>query len=270
MGKKLVVIFGLFIVYSLLLASLSGRSGLIGSKVYAQSLPNLSSVAVNIAISDSDVSEGHIIAKVGEEYKKANKPADINIYGVVVSAPILSVKPKSDKTRAVVSSGEVLVKVNTKGGEIAVGDFITSSESAGVGQKAGDSGYVLGKALQEYKDSSRDGQILVSVAPQYFTNTIGARGPAGTIAKGVADAFGDPVKFSKFSRYFLGALVGIIAFAAAVFAFIRFISTGLEAMGRNPLAKRTIITGMIVSASVVIVLALAGAGAVLAIISFKG
>lgn len=236
------------------------------STVLAQNLPNAGGVAVNVEIDDGDILEGHIISATADGFKKSDKAYDIQMYGVVVSFPILSVKPRDDTTKAVVSSGETMVRVSAKNGEIAVGDFITSSDEVGVGQKATESGYVLGKALQEYKDGGQNGLIVVSVNPNYYTARVDSAGPAGTIARALADALSDPERFTSISRLILGSIVGILAFLAAAFAFIKFMATGIEAIGRNPLAKRTIIAGMVISGGVVAILAIAGAGIVLTII----
>jgi len=228
-------------------------------------LPNFGGVAVNIEINDSNVEQGQIISASRDGFKKSTTSYDIQMYGVVVAFPIISVKPKSDKSFAVVSTGETQVLVSTKGGAIEIGDFITSSDDAGIGQKATKPGYVLGKALQEYKDSSKNGLIALSLNPNYFGGAASG-GITGSIANSITQTFSDPARSARLIRYFLAAIVAILAFILSSFAFIKFVSTGIEAVGRNPLAKRTIIASMILSGGVVVVLVVAAFGIVLTII----
>src|SRR3989344_9017986 len=121
---KAVVILSLFllITYHLLLITLT--------LVHAQDLPSLGGVAVNVEIKDSDVRQGDIISITKDGFKRSVTEYDVLIFGVVVNAPILSVEPRDDSTRSVLSSGETLVRVSGANGEIAEGDLITTSVQA--------------------------------------------------------------------------------------------------------------------------------------------
>lgn len=59
--------------------------------------------------------------------------------------------------------GQVSVNVNTEGGSIAVGDYVTLSSSSGVAKKATGVGYVLGRALESH--SAGTGTIDVFIQP---------------------------------------------------------------------------------------------------------
>jgi len=237
--------------------------------VLAQAPAALGGVAINVEVKDKDVSAGDILSLTKDGLVRSAAAYDISMYGVVAAAPILSVEPKTDTTRAVISSGETDVRVSTKGGAIQIGDFITSSVEAGVGQKATESGYVLGKALKAY-DSGSVGTIPVAVSLGYATitspNKSGPTAAAGSFLQRLAEAISNPDKFGVYLRYFVAGAVGFISVFGAVFAFIRFMNTGLEAIGRNPLARRTIIGGMVLSGVVVAVLAASGLGIAAAII----
>src|SRR3989344_6937552 len=151
---KAVVILSLFLLITFYLPLMTL------TLVHAQNLPTLGGVAVNIEINDSDVGQGDIISVTKDGFKKSTVEYDVLIFGVVTNSPILSVEPRDDTTRAVISSGETLVRVSTANGEISEGDLITTSVQPGLGQKATRSGYVIGKALQGYSDS---GEGLISV-----------------------------------------------------------------------------------------------------------
>jgi len=224
--------------------------------VFAQELPSLGGVAVNIEISDSEVQEGDIISISQDGFKRSNEEYDILVFGVVVNAPILSVEPKTDTTRSVISSGEALVRVSANSGEIVEGDLITTSTEAGVGQKATRGGYVIGKALQGYTDSS-PGLISVLVGPSFGSGS-GAGAGVGSLIGVIAD----PAN----ARYILAVLLGIIVAIGGTIAFIRLISTGVTAVGRNPLAKSSIYRSMSIAGAIIAILAIAGVAAIISII----
>lgn len=224
------------------------------SSVYAQQFPSLGGIAVNVEIADSSASAGDILVISKEGLKRANVPYDINIYGVVDEAPVLSVAPKTDNTKAVLTSGVTDVKVSAESGKIEIGDYITSSGKAGIGRKATESGYVLGKALGSYEDTASDGKISVEVNIGYAE--VGASGSG--ITKAIARAIGNPETFQNLLRYILAAIVIILTIIGGSFAFIKFMNTGLLSIGRNPLAKKTIISAMFMSGLVVVVISIVG------------
>ena len=231
---------------------------------YAQELPSLSGVAVNARIADELANDGDIVSITKDGLIRSKEAYDSNLFGVIVAAPILSFEPKAENTRSVVTSGQAQVKVNTSAGKIKVGDLITSSSKEGVGQKASDSGFVLGRALVNYEDESKDGIIPVEVAITFSQASAVGRldSLVGLIGKNLAN----PIAFAAYVRYALAAIVALLTFLGGAFAFIRFMNTGLEAIGRNPLAKRTIIAGMVMSGTLVLLLAVLGFGAAFAII----
>lgn len=231
-----------------------------GSKTYAQQFPSLGGVAVNVEIADSEATVGDILTISKEGLKRSTLEYDIGMYGVVALNPVLSVEPKTDKTKSVLSSGTAEVRVSTANGTIEVGDYITSSTAAGVGVKVTASGYVLGKALAKYDDSSKVGLIPVAVEISYFGGAgIGGAG-VDRLASDIANIIRNPEKFPSLFRYVIAFLIATFTFVGVTFSFIKFVSAGITAMGRNPLAKGTIIAGMVLSGTVVAVLAVAGFG----------
>lgn len=227
-------------------------------QAFAQTSPSLGGIAVNIAVSDGDIQEGDIISATKEGFKKSTQEYDVLIFGVVVNAPVLSLASRDVSTVAVVTSGEVLVRVSTEAGNIEVGDLITSTTTAGVGKKAVKSGYVIGKALEGYSDSTQAGKIAVLIGPSF-----GASIPAGGAAGSLIDVVSDPDN----SRFILATILGIVILLGAIFAFIRLITTGVTAIGRNPLARGIIYRSMVIAGFVIAILAIAGAAAVIAIMT---
>ena len=224
---------------------------------------SLSGVAVNVEINDSDVAEGKIIAATKDGLKLAREADEAVIYGVVVSAPVLSVRPKEDNTFALLSNGEAGVLVSNKNGNIEAGDMITVSADAGVGQKATKAGYILGKALASY-DKQDVGFLPVLVNPGYFSRASAAS--VSNVLGYVLNFIGEPGRW----RYILAGFVFVVAFLASTIATIKFITTGIEAIGRNPLARSTIVRSMVVSSLGAFVLAALGFLAGMAIIRIGG
>jgi len=237
------------------------------SSAFAQGLPSISQFAVNLEIKDDQAKEGDILSITKEGLVRSTTAYDISTFGVIVASPVISVEPRSDLTSAVASTGVAQVKVSTKAGSIAVGDFIATSDDAGVGQKATKGGYVLGRALGNYDKSDGVETIPVEIEIKYVD--VASGGASGGI-KGFLALISQPENFRNFLRYLAGFLIGAATFIGAVYAFVKFLTNGIVALGRNPMAKKTIISSMVLSGFVIVVLAIGGFGVALYIIGFRG
>jgi len=233
----------------------------------AQELPSISQFAVNLEVADSEAGAGDIISITKEGLVRSKTAYDIAVFGVVVASPVISVEPRTDSTSAVASTGVAQVKVSAKGGKVEIGDLITTSDDAGVGQKATTSGYVLGKALENYDKTDAVSAIPVEISIRYADIPISA-GVSGI--KGLLALISEPENFRNFVRYLAGFLIGAATFIGAVYAFVKFLTNGITALGRNPMAKKTIISSMVLSGFVISLLALSGFGVALYIIGFRG
>ena len=227
--------------------------------VFAQQLPDLGGVAVNAEVADGEAAAGHILSITKEGLKRSEVEFDIQMYGVIVEAPVLSVAPRGDNTKAVLSSGIANVKVTTEGGAIEIGDYITSSVKPGIGKKANSSGYVLGKALGKYDDTSKDGVVSVEINIG-FVDISGGRAGGATerLANTLIELLQNPQQLPNLLRYVVAFLIALFTFIGSTFSFIKFMSAGITAIGRNPLAKGTIIAGMVLAGVVISVLTIAG------------
>ncbi len=240
-----------YIAFCLLLVS---TAALLSGPVLAQAP---AAVAVNTQVADGEAQVGDILSVSENGLVRSAVSYDPKMIGVIVEAPIVSVEPRSEGTSAVASSGTAQVRVSSAGGPIAVGDFITSSETAGVGKKATESGYVLGKALGALEG---DGG-LVSVSLEIGDRQIGTGG-GGFFSSLISD--------NGRLRLVLSALLGIVVLIVGTFSFLRVVNTGVRAIGRNPLARGTIIRGMVISGAVVVVFVALGLGVSVAIIMLGG
>ena len=218
-----------------------------------------SGVAISIPIADKNTKDGDIISSSNKGFILSKIEYDTSVYGVITESPSLFIENVNlSDTKAVITSGKAYVQVSTINGEIEVNDFITTSEAPGVGQKAKINGFVLGSALQSYSEPNKDkiGKILISVNPHYNGSFIDAR---GNLIQMLRDASGiySLSPLSSF-RYLLSALVVVMAFVLGFIYFGRVARGGVEAIGRNPMAARTIQIGMIFNLVLTIVIVVIG------------
>ncbi len=218
-----------------------------------------SGIAIAIPIMDAQVVDGSIISATDKGYVLSNEPYDPTIYGVVTEKPAVSFElaTASANMYPVITSGKVFVRV--AGGQIKKGDFVTSSKTPGVGQKGDSSGYILGTALEDWQgDQQKTGLILVAVAPKYNT-AVSSSGRGINLLTNVKSAASSPFLTPLTSlRYLLAVVVTAVSFFGSFWYFGRFGKTGIEALGRNPLAAKTITMGIIFNLLLTVVILLAG------------
>ncbi len=128
-----------------------------------------SGVAISIAINGDIAENGDIISLTSSGYSLTNVAYDPNTFGVVSTNPAVSFeKVPPAGSYPVISFGKVYTRVTTQNGIIKIGDLVTSSPVAGVGQKSTADGFILGSALENYEenDQTKVGLILVNLKPQ--------------------------------------------------------------------------------------------------------
>jgi F0F1-type ATP synthase membrane subunit c/vacuolar-type H+-ATPase subunit K len=231
-----------------------------GQSVSAQELAI--GVAKNVEILEEDIQNGHIISFYDGEYKKSNVVYDPNIVGVISIRPAIELKPveSTENQYPVIDKGETLVKVNASNGLIQEGDLITTSETPGVGVKAGNTGFIVGVAKDEWnpENPSEVGEITVVLQPSfnYGEGTDRLQSDLFDIfSLSTVAAYEQP---SKVLKHLVAALVLILCIIFGFLTFARVASEGVEAVGRNPSAKRTIGLGIVINVSITIIIVLAG------------
>ncbi len=217
---------------------------------HAQGLSNGS--AIGLQIKDK-IQDGDIITSSPKGYKLATSPYDSQIFGVVSLQPAVYFKDATAKNETpVISSGEVSVRVSSRNGTIQAGDFITSSTTPGVGEKATDNGYVLGKAIQSYASNNPQttGIILVTLQPHFaqITNNI-THNILTSFTFGLSEAVNSPLGAI---RYFVAGVITILSFYLGFRFFARASNRGVEAIGRNPLARQAILLSVFVNTLITI------------------
>lgn len=186
---------------------------------------------VSIQDIDADIKTGDIVSLIDGRYALSREAYDPGIAGVVVNDPALVVgNTQNARSYVIVSSGVVPVRVSSVNGPIAAGDFITTSLIPGIGSRADRFGIVIGTALEDYieSDPARIGTIAVNFS-------IGTYSILTNIAENPRVAL----------RYVLAFIVAAMSIIAGFVYFGKVARTGVESLGRNPLAARLIYTGVL-------------------------
>jgi hypothetical protein len=222
--------------------------------IYAQN--KSVSTAVSIPIADKNVKDGSIITSTSKGYVLTTIVHDPNMYGVYTQSPSIFLQNTDDSlTKPVTTSGKAYVLVSSINGNIKKYDFITTSTIPGVGQRATNNGMVLGTALQDYSSSDQKatGKILTTVNPHFNSSFIDAKTDIWNVAF-------NPGMLTQLTtlRYTIAALIALIAFIIGFSYFGRIATRGIEALGRNPLASRTIQLNLILNLIIMIVVIIAG------------
>lgn len=216
------------------------------------------SISINLPI-EGEVPDGSIISLTQQGYTLSKIAYDSAVYGVVVASPAAYFETvSSGKKYPVTTNGDVGVRVSSQNGNIARGDFVTTSTVPGVGQKADNYGFIVGVALEEYTNTDQNavGVILVSTNPRFATLTNAK--PINLFANlknAVAAPFLTPLTSL---RYLLAVLVTAVSFALGFVYFGRIIKRGVEALGRNPMAAPVINVGILYSLAVTVLIIVAG------------
>ncbi len=186
-----------------------------------------------------EVPPGSIICLTETSLGVCSFAYDPAMFGVTTETPtgvFAEIEPQQNSSM-VVKSGNTVLRVTNSGGEIRAGDLITSSATPGVGQRASRNGFIIGRALEGF-NNSEEGTILVAVHIQQTTAFSDVRSNLlELLRQGLAAPILTPLAFL---RYILSAFVLVTAFILGFIYFGKMARTSVEAVGRNPLASRTI------------------------------
>ncbi len=216
-------------------------------------------IATFLPINNSKVEDGDIIVSNSRGYSISTVPFDSSIAGVVTKKPSISIKTDSDtKGYPVVSVGTVFVKVTGESGNIKKGDFIATSSTPGTGMKVKTNGYVLGQALDNVTFAHPKDINTVPLSLNLHYLQLGA-----PINNSLLDIF-NLSKIATYEtptrviQYIVAAVIVLISFGCGFFIFAKAVNTGLEALGRNPLAGRMIQLSIVFNLILIAVIIMAG------------
>lgn len=221
-------------------------------------------------IADKDAADGDILKATDQGLIRTSIGFDNKMFGVIQEQPLLVFRTET-QGKPVVRSGIAQVNVTTLNGSIKYGDYITSSAISGKGQKALESGYTIGMALESFTgegaaqiDGSKGkvavGKIRVAVRIEYteLTNPRFAGRLFGFIGTSLLENVSDPKQVGNVVRYIAAGLVILLSFTFGFLTFSRSIAKSIEALGRNPLAKSTIQLSMIINIALLVVTGIIG------------
>lgn len=222
-------------------------------------------------IADTDATQGDILKATDTGLVRTDKGFDNKMFGVIADKPVLVLRNNDVKGKPVIRDGVATVNITTLNGAIKYGDYITSSSIAGKGQKASESGYVLGIALTAFSGEGTEqvdgpngkvaaGKIPVAIRVEYaeLTNPRFAGRLFGFIGSSFLENVNDPKKFGNVVRYIAAGLVVLLSFTFGFLTFSRSIVKSIEALGRNPLAKNTIQLSMLINITLLVVTGIIG------------
>lgn len=190
-----------------------------------------SGIFMSVSLAEENIEEGDIVSFIDGRYALSVTPFDRNAIGVVNTNPLLSVERlrETEPQVPLAGAGSSLVRVSTLSGPIASGDYVTTSVIPGIGVKAEGFGQVIGVALADFNESNPEliGRIPVRLdfrvaSPLTFFTT----SPLATL------------------RYALAFMVAVGSMIAGFVYFGKVSRSGVEALGRNPLAGRMIEFGV--------------------------
>jgi hypothetical protein len=211
--------------------------GLLGREVNAQS----TSPAVSIPFPENSGNPGDIVSFNNLDYFLSTTPYDQNIVGVVVENPIVSYEDLNlENYKLIVSSGEALLNVSNRYGNIKEGDFVTSSEIPGVGVKSVKTGQIVGIALEDNVTTNTEDIGKVSVLVDIRFRVIGDSASNNILTALKASLESQFLSPLITLRYILAAIVAGGSFFIGFKSFGRVSGESVEALGRNPLAGTTI------------------------------
>lgn len=223
-------------------------------------------------VSDKEALEGDILTATDKGLVRASQSYDNKMFGILQTNPILVYRNNEvTNGKPVIRSGVAEVNVTTLNGPIKYGDLITSSQIAGKGAKANESGYVVGMALSNFDGKgspvvqgplgqTASGKIQVAVKIEYaeLTNPRFAGRLFGFIGSSFLENIRDPKQLGLIIRYIAAGLIVLFSFTFAFLTFSRSVAKSVEALGRNPLAKSTIQLSIVINIGLLVITGIIG------------
>jgi hypothetical protein len=219
---------------------------------------SFSSTSANIA---SGALVGLVTGQNGTVQPATNTGASTALIGVAVGQPLLALLSSGQHSVQVAVSGTAQTMVSDMNGPISVGDRITSSPITGVGMKAVSSGEIVGTAQASLGSvttvnrtitarngkatSVKVGLIPVTVDVQYYSAP--ALDAASVYIPPIIQTFANTVAGKQIAplRVLLGLLLCVFGSITVIIMLNAAIRSGIMSIGRNPLAERALLKGLV-------------------------
>lgn len=243
--------FVFFASLTLLLSSFS-------TQVHAQFDPSIG-VAYELAVEGEGVGDGDIVSFVDGQYTVSSSPYDPNAIGVVSLNPAIAFRAdENGSAYPVVSFGNAFINVSGINGPIRKGDLVTTSSVPGVGMKATNSGYVIGSALEDFEPGNPEDVTKINVflnVHYFFARPEVVRSVFDLLNLSAIATYEQP---TIVFRYLLAGVIVLIAVILGFISFGRAANTGVEALGRNPLAGKMIQLGIFFNVLITVAIIVSG------------
>jgi len=220
-----------------------------------------SGIAITVEVQGDNINEGDIVCKDEEIYALCSIEYNTEILGVIIEKPAAAFEEEEkNNSHLVISDGKTVVKVSSQNGNIKKGDLITTSSRPGVGVLALKNGYVIGSALEDFSSDNPDNvdtiMVLMNIHP-----AAGLSGAKSNLMSALREGMSAPIFEPLDSlRYLLAALILLLSFVLGFAYFGRVSKTGIEAIGRNPLASKMIQISILMHIMITIVIIIVGFG----------
>jgi hypothetical protein len=240
-------------------------------------------IATTLVIDDKAAVDGDIMALSTDKstLTRSATIGDSKMYGVLVQNPKMVYR--TIDTIPLARSGTAFVNVTTTGGNIKVGDYITSSQVAGKGMKASDAnGYMIGVALDNFDGTGgtnadtggniKQGRILVAIgigpaSPVLSKSGGGVFGTLKQVVNSIWYNISQSKQVERLIRFLLAIILVLLVIYISYRTFGKNVTKGIEAIGRNPLAKTSIQAVIIMNIVLIFLVSLGGIILALLIIS---
>ncbi len=214
-----------------------------------------SSLAIEVPVQGEAIS-GDILCSAGTLFERCKNEYQTSMYGVVVDKSSLQINDSElENPKLVVTNGIATVRVTNSNGEIKKGSLITSSKTEGLGQLAAKNGYVLGTSLDDLSGDTGVIQVVVNIHPAAGMGKSTGSNLVQFIREGLTVPVFEPLESF---RYLLAGIMVVTAFTLGLLYFGRSSRAGIEAIGRNPLARRVIQFTTVLNVLLTIVIVAAG------------
>ncbi len=198
-------------------------------------------VAYSVIVNGDQPKDGDLICTGKGGYVLCADTYSTAIFGVITTSPSAAFQgAPADNQHLALTYGKAFVRVSGVNGAIKKGELVTSSKTPGVAMRASKNGYVLGLALEDFTPAKSDdvGTIAVSLNIHPTTIYIDVR---SNLLEALREGLSAPILSPLAAlRYMLAAFVTIASFILGFVHFGRLARAGVEAIGRNPLARMQI------------------------------
>lgn len=208
-----------------------------------------------------------------ERIELSHIPNDPNLFGVFVAEPVVELRTLPNGS-PIATSGSALVNVTTIQGPISAGDRITTSSIPGKGERASPAAsYIIGTALDAFP-SPADVVVYGTASSTVYAGTIrvllnthsliaSSSGIAAEVHANdnpppIQQVTGIPTPIAQFIKYVLAALVSIGSIYGAFRSFGSNMKDSIISIGRNPLAKASIESMVVLNTILIVLISAAG------------